>query len=73
MKMHPNCAEAQFRVLFALINLVVPCGQQQISTESTERHILDDAVNEVTSLVVTAMEIFCIMNDVLNGAGLVLN
>jgi len=73
MKMHPDCAEVQFRALFALINLVVPCEQQQTSTESTERHILDDSVNEVTSLVVAAMEKFCVIKDVLNRACLVLH
>jgi hypothetical protein len=73
MKMHPDCAEVQFRALFALINLVVPCEQQQTSTESTERHILDDAVSEVTLLVVAAMEKFCVIKDVLNRACLVLH
>lgn len=73
MRKHPDCAEVQFRALFALINLVVPCEQQQTSTESTERHILDDAVNEVTSLVVAAMEKFCAVKDVLNRACLVLH
>lgn len=83
MKMHPNCADVQFRALFALINLVVPCEHQQqqgpsmpnlgSSKISLERQILDDAVSEVASLVVSAMEKFCVVKDVLNRACLVLH
>lgn len=82
MRMHPNSSDVQLRALFALINLVVPCEQQQqpqqpssysFPTRSLERQILDDTVNDVTPLVVAAMEKFFNVKDVLNRACLVLH
>jgi hypothetical protein len=83
MMEHPFNAEVQFRALFALINLVIPSaslvsdgdtGSQALSDdESSEREILDETVDLIIGLVVTAMKNFCSSEAILNRACLVLH
>jgi hypothetical protein len=80
---HPFNAEVQFRALFALINLVTPSvgiapggdtGSQALSDdESSKREILDETVDLIVGLVVTAMKNFCSSEAILNRACLVLH
>jgi hypothetical protein len=86
MMAHPYNAEVQFRALFALINLVIPsvslnpeedddgeAPQQLAPDDSTERELLDEAVEQIASLVVQAMKNFCSSEAILNRACLVLH
>lgn len=87
MLRHPFSAEVQFRALFALINLVIPSVrmnpenpeavaiQEQLGevNDTSEREIIDELVDEITSLVVRAMKNFCSSESILNRACLVLH
>jgi hypothetical protein len=83
MMKHPFNAQVQFRALFALINLVTPSvdlfpggdiGSQASSDgESSEREMLDESVEQIVGLVVTAMKNFCSSEAILNRACLVLH
>jgi len=84
MLQHPLSAEVQFRSLFALINLVVPCRTSTISGSSSdssfnldsldgESDLLDDSIEQVSNLVVIAMKNFCSSESILNRACLVLH
>jgi len=86
MMRHPFSAEVQFRALFALINLVIPSvrfnndnaeGDMQdelVNVEdSSEKEIIDELVDDITILVVTAMKNFCSSEAILNRACLVLH
>ena len=87
MMQHPNSADVQFRALFALINLVIPCSNQsqndalspaqsnlrEIMSESSEKEILDESVGQITNLVVVAMKNFCSSEAIMNRACLVLH
>jgi hypothetical protein len=83
MMEHPFNAEVQFRALFALINLVIPSvslapngytGSQALSDgESSEKEMLDEMVDLIVGLVVTAMMNFCSSEAILNRACLVLH
>jgi hypothetical protein len=83
MMEHPFNAEVQFRSLFALINLVIPsvslapdgdAESQSVSEEdSSEREMLDETVDLIVGLVVTAMKNFCSSEAILNRACLVLH
>jgi len=88
MMEHPFNAEVQFRALFALINLVIPSvslgtaqnREENAGTEaetpvaeSTEKEMLDEMVDHIVSLVVTAMKNFCASEAILNRACLVLH
>jgi hypothetical protein len=84
MLAHPYNAEVQFRALFALINLVIPSvnlqaneGQEQNDIipgeNSSEQDVLDEIVEQIVSLVVTAMKNFCASEAILNRACLVLH
>jgi hypothetical protein len=119
MSKHPYIADVQFRALFALINLVIPCKYMQLflhgcvfpcifsfwthhfrvpllcflsigndnTTEGsrlpivqdknrrkvTEKEILDEIIEVITGLVVSAMENFCSSETILNRACLVLH
>jgi hypothetical protein len=76
MMAHPFNAEVQFRALFALINLVIPSvgiASQASSDESSERERLDETVDQIVGLVVTAMKNFCSSEAILNRACLVLH
>lgn len=57
---HPFNAEVQFRALFALINLAIPCKIQAASNNAgkTEKDVLDESVQEICNLVVTALKNF---------------
>ena len=77
---HPFDAEVQFRALFALINLVIPCtgreDQQERNQERddvNERAILDDMVDQIIDLVVLSIKNFCANEAILNRACLVLH
>jgi len=84
MTEHPFDAEVQFRALFALINLVIPCttnnnnnqedGRQTDSgEESSESDVLDDMVDQIIDLVVLSIKNFCANEAILNRACLVLH
>jgi hypothetical protein len=85
MMEHPFNAEVQFRALFALINLVIPsvgaapdgdgdtASQALSEDESSERERLDETVDQIVGLVVTAMKNFCSSEAILNRACLVLH
>jgi hypothetical protein len=80
MMMHPMSAEVQFRALFALINLVIPCEQSanlhedgMTSRVAVEKGMLDENVGQITHLVVAAMKNFCTTKAILNRACLVLH
>jgi hypothetical protein len=83
MMEHPFNAEVQFRALFALINLVIPSvnlapdgdtGAPALADgESSEREMLDETVDQIVGLVVTAMKNFCSSEAILNRACLVLH
>jgi hypothetical protein len=80
MLRHPHSYDVQFRAMFALINLVVPCKvpkrlsrQASGSNFETEKDVLEDSVNEITNLVVIAMKNFCSCETILNRACLVLH
>jgi hypothetical protein len=83
MMAHPFNAEVQFRALFALINLVIPSvgfdpdgdvGAPALAEdESSEREMLDESVEQIVGLVVTAMKNFCSSEAILNRACLVLH
>lgn len=78
---HPLDAEVQFRALFALINLVIPCtgnegrqGSIQESVDDTnERDVLDEMVHQIIDLVVLSIKNFCANEAILNRACLVLH
>ena len=73
---HPKSFDVQFRALFALINLVVPCKDPEPFDEEsgrTERDVLDEWSAEIARLVVAAMENFCNSERILNRACLVLH
>lgn len=84
MMRHPHNAEVQFRALFALINLVIPSVNNvpepnndnqgpagEVNEGITEE--LDEAVDQITNLVVVAMKNFCASEAILNRACLVLH
>jgi len=80
MMMHPLSAEVQFRALFALINLVIPCEHTTNVREdgrktrtSIEKEMLDENVGKIAQLVVLAMKNFCTTKAILNRACLVLH
>lgn len=80
MRLHPNNFDVQFRALFALINLVVtshPPKALSVITNPrgprTEKELLDIMVEDVASLVVSAMKNFCSSGTILNRACLVLH
>jgi len=85
MMQHPLSAEVQFRALFALINLVIPSenlatleademrDQANGKNKVSEKDLLDDSVEQITHLVVTAMKNFCSSAAILNRACLVLH
>ena len=81
MMAHPLDAEVQFRALFALINLVIPCtgndGQQgsiqESGDETNERDVLDEMVHQIIDLVVLSIKNFCANEAILNRACLVLH
>jgi len=87
MMLHPHNAEAQFRALFALINLVIPSTnlpensqeaadiREQVGdvNDCTEKEMLDEAVVHITNLVVVSMRNFCGSEAILNRACLVLH
>lgn len=80
MRLHPNNFDVQFRALFALINLVVtshPPKALSVITDPrgprTEKDVLDTMVDDVASLVVSAMKNFCSSGTILNRACLVLH
>lgn len=80
MIQHPFSSEVQFRALFALINLVIPCEQTASSSsatvsteESSEKEILDECVGQIANLVVVAMKNFCSSEAIMNRACLVLH
>ena len=80
MRLHPNNFDVQFRALFALINLVVtsqPPKALSVITDPrgprTEKELLDSVVDDVASLVVSAMKDFCSSGTILNRACLVLH
>jgi len=86
MMQHPMSAEVQFRALFALINLSIPCSTKtqpgptsptsnlvEILSEVSEKEILDESVGQVSNLVVVAMKNFCSNEAVMNRACLVLH
>jgi len=83
MMRHPHNAEVQFRALFALINLVIPSvnvsegtGENQDNADDVNGGIaeeLDEAVGQITNLVVLAMKNFCSSEAILNRACLVLH
>jgi hypothetical protein len=82
MKRHPHNADVQFRALFGLINLVVPCKYQTNDTTDVDRtnvseerntEVLDHFVSEIVHLVVAAMQNFCSSETILNRACLVLH
>mmetsp|Transcript_94247 Transcript_94247/g.141215 ORF Transcript_94247/g.141215 Transcript_94247/m.141215 type:complete len:173 (+) Transcript_94247:1-519(+) len=80
MQMHPESFDVQFRALFALINLVVPCGKPQDliyakanSEFKTEKEVLDNNMTEIVRLVLCAMKNFCSSETILNRACLVLH
>lgn len=77
---HPHSSEVQFRALFALINLVIPCSSSSSTAvsageigESSEKEILDESVGHIANLVVVAMKIFCSSEAIMNRACLVLH
>merc|ERR1712238_366701 len=80
---HPRSSEVQFRALFALINLVIPCATSSTSSttsslvgeigESSEKENLDESVGQIANLVVVAMKIFCSSEAIMNRACLVLH
>jgi hypothetical protein len=76
MMEHPFNAEVQFRALFALINLVIPSGDTGLPAlsdgESSEKEMLDETVDQIVGLVVTAMKNFCSSEAILNLACVVL-
>lgn len=89
MMAHPYRAEVQFRALFALINLVIPCPAAISNTangaaaggvacmdageDPSAREVLDETVEQVVELVVLAMKNFCSSESILNRACLVLH
>jgi hypothetical protein len=80
MMEHQYCAEVQFRALFALINLVIPSAQPSSDAaavladcDSSEREMLDEMVDQIVRLVVTAMRNYCSNEAILNRACLVLH
>jgi hypothetical protein len=85
MIQHTYNAEVQFRALFALINLVIPCVslpdidnaalQDQLGevNNPTEKEVLEENVDLITNLVVVAMKNFCSSEAILNRACLVLH
>ena len=80
MQTHTKSFDVQFRALFALINLVVPCGEPrdqippgQIDAFKAEKEMLDSNMNEIARLVVRAMKNFCSSETILNRACLVLH
>jgi hypothetical protein len=78
---HPLDAEVQFRALFALINLVIPCTSsddqqgsiQESGDETSERDFLDEMVYQIIDLVVLSIKNFCANEAILNRACLVLH
>jgi len=82
MENHPKSFDVQFRALFALINLVVPCRPSDFSnariidgTEATvaERAILDRLGSKIARLSVSAMTNFCSSETILNRGCLVVH
>jgi hypothetical protein len=80
MQIHSESFDVQFRALFALINLVVPCGQpkdlvfaKDHSEFKTEKEVLGNHMTEIVRLVVCAMKFFCSSETILNRACLVLH
>jgi len=82
MMEHPFDAEVQFRALFALINLVIPCvtnnnnqeeSKSDSGDESSEGDVLDDMVDQIIDLVVLSIKNFCANEAILNRACLVLH
>jgi hypothetical protein len=80
MLRHPHCFDVQFRALFALINLVVPCKFPKPlhpgvngAKGRTEKDVLDENVGAIVNLVVVAMKNFCSCETMLNRACLVLH
>jgi len=86
MTHHPRSVEVQYRALFALINLSIPCSNQnqeeptslesnleEILSKVSEKEILDESVGQVSNLVVVAMKNFCGDETVMNRACLVLH
>jgi len=87
MMEHPHNHEVQFRALFALINLVIPSEslpensadaaaiREQIGgvNEISEQEMLDEAVGQITNLVVMSMKNFFRNEAILNRACLVLH
>jgi hypothetical protein len=78
LQQHRDSFDVQFRALFALINLVVPCKHPKKlcinhAKYETEKDVLDDFVGEIVNLVVLAMKDFCSSETILNRACLVLH
>lgn len=80
MKRHPHSFDVQFRALFALINLVVPCKSLKPLHPMvnrvqgrTEKDVLNDHLSEIIALVITAMTNFWSSETILNRACLVLH
>jgi hypothetical protein len=84
MMEHQYNAEVQFRALFALINLVIPSVNganadelnqdlMQPDTDSSEKEMLDEMVDQIIKLVVLSMKNFCSNEAILNRACLVLH
>jgi hypothetical protein len=78
MRMHPKSLCVQFRGLFALINLVVPCKNLSPRTtemdgtpQNIEKEILDGHVGEIANLVVAALQTFHSSKTIRNRAYLV--
>jgi hypothetical protein len=81
MKEHQFSADVQFRALFALINLVIPSVangsnsnmDDDLGTDTTEKEMLDELVDQIIGLVVLAMKNYCSHEAILNRACLVLH
>ena len=77
MMNHPKSYEVQFRALFALINLAIPCKTSAVTkhtpSQKIERRVLDESVEEMCTLVVAALRNFHTNAIIRNRACLVLH
>eukprot|EP00536_Pseudo-nitzschia_multiseries_P014488 jgi/Psemu1/246124/estExt_Genewise1.C_7120008 len=82
MENHPKSFDVQFRALFALINLVVPCRPSDFLSDriidgreatQVERAILDKLGGKIARLSVSAMTNFCSSETILNRGCLVVH
>lgn len=82
MEMHEKVFDVQFRALFALINLVVPCRPSDFAIDRSmngmeatrlEKAVLTEFGPKIAQLSVTAMKNFCSSETILNRGCLVVH